>query len=147
MGRKLKIVGGKQTISNPPPNVELLGQVSNDDLRDLMRGTRALLFPQLEDFGMTPLEVNACGRPVVAYGAGGALDTVVDGRTGVLAPEQSIGAFVSAMGRLEQMTFDSDILREHAKSFSKERFEKEILDFVEFAWERHQKAGTSQYRN
>ncbi len=147
MGRKLKIVGGQQTISNPPPNVELLGHVSNHHLRDLMRGTRALLFPQLEDFGMTPLEVNACGRPVVAYGAGGALDTVVDGRTGVLAPEQSIDAFISAMGRLEQMTFDSDILREHAKSFSKERFEKEILDFVESAWERHQKAATSKYRN
>ena len=60
------------------------GHVSDDELIALMRGARALLFPQFEDFGMTPVEMMACGRPVIAYGRGGAAETVIDGVTGVL---------------------------------------------------------------
>jgi glycosyltransferase involved in cell wall biosynthesis len=120
LGLPLKIVGGKHAVRDAPPNVELLGHVCDDELRDLMRGARALLFPQYEDFGMTPLEVNACGRPVIAYGKGGALDTVVDGVTGLLVPEQSVAAFVEALERFERferLMFDSAAAREHALFF------------------------------
>ncbi len=141
LGRRLKIVGGRHSLSGAPSHVELLGHVSDEGLRDLMRSTRALLFPQFEDFGMTPLEVNACGRPVVAYGAGGALDTVVDGATGVLAPEQSVESFVSAIRTLESIRFDPQAMRAHAMRFSRQNFISKIKDAVYEAWEMHGVSG------
>jgi glycosyltransferase involved in cell wall biosynthesis len=135
LGRKLKVVGGRRSLPDAPSNVELLGHVSNEELRELMRGARALLFPQYEDFGMTPLEVNACGRPVIAYGAGGALDTVVPGTTGVLAAEQSVPSFVDAIRRFEELAFDPAALREHALGFSRDRFVAKMRETVARAWE------------
>jgi glycosyltransferase involved in cell wall biosynthesis len=134
LGRLVKIVGGKHAIAKTTANVELLGHVSDAELRDLMRGARALLFPQFEDFGMAPLEMNACGRPVVAYGAGGALDTVVDGVTGTLAPRQDVESFADAMRRLEETRFDPEVLRRHALGFSRERFITDVRAHVERAW-------------
>jgi glycosyltransferase involved in cell wall biosynthesis len=141
LGRRLKIVGGRHSISRAPAHVELLGRVTDQDLCHLMRGTRGLLFPQLEDFGMVPLEVNACGSPVVAFGAGGALDTVIDGVTGVLAPEQNVESFVSAMQRLENIGFDAQALRNHALRFSRDRFVNSIRDIVAEAWAEHRTGG------
>lgn len=140
LGRKLVIVGGLHALKNVPPHVEALGHVSDETLRDLMRGARALLFPQYEDFGMTPLEVNACGRPVIAYGAGGALDTVVDGRTGVLAAEQSVSSFIAAIERFERLEFDSRHIREHALRFSRERFQERMRQIVSSAWMKRSEA-------
>jgi len=101
-----------------------------------MRGARALLFPQLEDFGMTPLEVAACGRPTIAYGAGGALDTVIDGRTGILASEQTVDSFVEAILRFEALPpFNVGDLVRHAASFSRERYVTGMRSFVRSAWE------------
>jgi len=137
LGRRLKIVGGAHTLKEHPPHVELLGHVSDEELRDLMRGARALLYPQLEDFGMAPLEMNACGRPVIAYGAGGALDTVIDGLTGILAPEQSVESFVAAIQRFETCSFSAERLRDHALAFSLDRFKRQISAFVANAWEEH----------
>jgi glycosyltransferase involved in cell wall biosynthesis len=132
----LKIVGGRHALRDVPPNVKLLGHVSDEELRTLMRGARALLFPQYEDFGMAPLEVNACGRPVIAYGAGGALDTVRDGVTGLLVPEQSAAAFRSALERFANLTFDPARAREHALAFSKDRFIAKMRAVVDEAWKR-----------
>jgi len=134
LGRRLVIVGGRHVLRSAPPNVELLGHVSDDKLRDLMRGARALLFPQYEDFGMTPLEVNACGRPVVAYGAGGALDTVIEGETGTLASEQSVPSFTEAIERFERMAFDPELARAHALNFSRRHFEARMQQIVTDAW-------------
>ncbi len=134
LGRKLVVVGGLHAMKRVPPHVTALGHVSDATLRDLMRGTRGLLFPQYEDFGMTPLEVNACGRPVVAYGAGGALDTVVDGETGVLAAQQSVASFVEAIERFERTTFDSERIRQHALRFSRRHFIDRIREIVAVAW-------------
>jgi len=136
LGRRLKIVGGRHTLRSVPSNVELLGHVSDDALRDLMRGAQALLFPQYEDFGMTPLEVNACGRPVIAYGAGGALDTVIDGETGTLAGEQSVPSFVGAIQRFELVSFKPELARSHALNFSRRRFEGHMQQVVADAWRR-----------
>ena len=96
-----------------------------------MRNARALLFPGLEDFGITPVEMMACGRPVVAYGAGGALETVIDGVTGVLAPRQDAEAFAEAIERLETTFFDPARIRRHAQTFSVERFIDQIKAVVE----------------
>ena len=135
LGRELVVVGGLHAMgSDVPAHVTALGHVSDTELRDLMRGARALLFPQYEDFGMTPLEVNACGRPVIAYGAGGALDTVIDGETGILASEQSVGSFVDAIERFERATFDAERVRAHALAFSRDRFIDRMREIVARAW-------------
>ena len=89
---------------------------------------------------MTPLEVNACGRPVIAYGAGGALDTVVDGETGVLAAEQTVPSFIAAIQRFERSEFDSVKIREHALAFSRERYQERMLQIVSSAWSKRSEA-------
>lgn len=123
LGKRLVVAGGGHIAASlRAPHVELRGQVSDIELRDLMRGARGLLFPQIEDFGMTPLEMMACGRPVVAYGKGGASETVLDGVTGVLAQEQSAEVFANAILRLESLSLDPQDAREQAERFSTERF-------------------------
>ena len=137
VGRPLLVVGGEHAIENPPPHVKLLGHVMDAQLRELMRETRGLVYSQYEDFGMAPLEVNACGRPVIALGAGGALETVVDGVTGILAPEQSVASFVGAIERFEGTTFDAKIMRAHAQKFSTERFIDQLREHVYRSWDVH----------
>jgi glycosyltransferase involved in cell wall biosynthesis len=75
---------------------------------------------------MTPVEMMACGRPVIAYGKGGALETIVDGKTGVFAAEQTVDSFVDAIERFESRRFDSATVAEHAQSFSFARFEEQL---------------------
>ncbi len=95
-----------------------------------MRGARALIFPGLEDFGMTPVEVMACGRPVIAYGKGGALETIVDGVTGVFASEQTVESFIDALYRFESATFHSDQITQQAQKFSFSNFAKAMHEAV-----------------
>ena len=134
LGRRLVVVGGNHTGMVAGAGVEMLGVVDDAKLLELMRGASALLFPQYEDFGMTPLEMNACGRPVIAYGAGGALETVIDGMTGVLVPEQSVDAFVEGIRRFEGMTFDPIEIRAYAEKFSRVLFIDELRRFVDEQW-------------
>jgi glycosyltransferase involved in cell wall biosynthesis len=125
--RRLIVVGtGPSKAGLDESNVEYLGHVSDDRLVDLMRHARALLFPALEDYGMTPVEMMACGRPVIAYGRGGALETIVDGVTGMFAPAQTVDAFTDAIQRFEALTFDSAGIAEHARTFSFARFEEQL---------------------
>jgi glycosyltransferase involved in cell wall biosynthesis len=133
LGRRLIIVGSGATDARfgGDRHVEYLGHVSDERLLDLMRNARALLFPGLEDFGITPVEMMACGRPVVAYGAGGALETVIDGVTGVLAPRQDADAFAEAIERLETTPFDPARIRRHAQTFSVDRFIEQMKAVVE----------------
>ena len=137
LGRRLKIVGGHQMVPGTPSNVEMLGHVTDGQLRDLMGKARALLFPQFEDFGMAPLEANACGTPVIAYAAGGALETVIDGVTGLLCAEQDAECFMEAIKRLETLEFDRTTLRNHALQFSQDSFISRIQNVVRDAWARH----------
>lgn len=131
LGRRLIVVGtGPDKPKVASPCIEYLGHVGEARLIDLMRGCRALIFPGFEDFGMTPVEVMSCGRPVIAYGRGGVLDTIIDGETGVFAAEQSVAAFVDAILRFEDLRFDSARIAEHAKSFSFERFEAALLEAI-----------------
>src|SRR6202011_2234486 len=136
LGRRLIVVGtgpGRDVVR--APHVEYRGHVSDTELVALMRGARAMLFPAFEDFGMAPVEMMACGRPVVAYGAGGACETVIDGVTGVFAGEQTVEAFVEAIRRLERLPFDRARIRSHAEGFGQERFGATLAELVNAAWE------------
>jgi glycosyltransferase involved in cell wall biosynthesis len=100
-----------------------------------MRGARAMIFPAFEDFGMAMIEMMACGRPVIAYGAGGAAETGIDGVTGVFAMEQTVDAFVAAIERFERTVFNSERIRSHAETFSQQRFQAALREHVAAAFE------------
>jgi glycosyltransferase involved in cell wall biosynthesis len=131
LGRRLVIVGdGTDRLATANPEIMFLGKVSDAKLLALMRGARALLFPQYEDFGMTVLEMNACGRPVIAYARGGALETIDDGVSGVVFAEQTVDSLMQAMERFERLAFDPVAVRRHAERFSKHRFTAQIRKIV-----------------
>lgn len=110
--------------------VEFLGRVSDEALRDLYARCRAFLFPGEEDFGIAPLEANASGRPVVAFAGGGALDTVVDGQTGVLFHEQTVASLADALRRFQTLAWDPSALRAHAETFDTRVFRERLGAFV-----------------
>ncbi len=138
LGWPLKIVGdGRDRAAlerRAKPNVEFLGHLPDDAVHDLMARCRAFLFPGLEDFGIAPVEAQAAGRPVVAFGGGGALDTVVDGETGVLFRQQTPAALADAVRRCADLAFDPLAVRANAERFGAERFRRELGAYVERAW-------------
>jgi len=116
------------------PNVEFLRHVPQDRLANLYARCRAVIFPGVEDFGIVPLEANAAGRPVIAYAAGGALESIVDGVTGAFFRAQTPDALAQVVTETDTSKFDSHVLREHAEQFSKARFKERIASFVEEKW-------------
>jgi glycosyltransferase involved in cell wall biosynthesis len=130
LGLPLKVVGdGRDHAAlrdRAAPNVEFLGRVSDPEVVALIQGCRGFLFPGEEDFGITPVEAQAAGRPVVAYGAGGALDTVLDGETGVHFGEQTVASLISGVRRLESLSLDSVRIADHARRFDITIFGQEI---------------------
>jgi glycosyltransferase involved in cell wall biosynthesis len=134
LGWPLVVAGsGRQAdelAASAPANVRFVGRVSDEDLPALLAGARALVFPGEEDFGITPVEAMAAGTPVVAYGRGGALDTVVDGETGVLFAEQTVASLVAAVERAAAVDWDRRAIAEAMAPFSAERFRREITDVV-----------------
>jgi glycosyltransferase involved in cell wall biosynthesis len=120
-------------------NVTLMGYQPFSVLLDHMQRARAFIFAAEEDFGITPLEAQACGTPVLAYGRGGATETVLDGVTGLLFHEQTAEAIVVAVRRFEMMEdqFDPERIRAHALRFSTERFRVEFTRFVRAHWDTH----------
>jgi glycosyltransferase involved in cell wall biosynthesis len=112
------------------PTVQFLGKLSDEEALPYFQRCRAYLMPQEEDFGITPVEAQACGRPVVAYRAGGACETVRENETGVFFDEQTPESMAKAMQRLSQMTFDKQRLREHARQFDVSVFERMFTSFV-----------------
>ena len=129
LGRKLVVVGKGPLLrtlqQSASANVQFMGHQSDDRVRALFAGCRALVFPGLEDFGIVPVEAMAAGRPVVAFGRGGALDTIVDGKTGVLFHEQTAEALAAAVTRLEaiEARLDPAVIAAHAAQFDRRRFE------------------------
>ena len=104
------------------PNVEFLGRVPDEGIRELYRRCRFLVFPGEEDFGIVPLEAQACGKPVLAFGKGGLLETVVDGKTGLFFGEQTSEALADATVRAEGVAWDPAAIRSHAEQFGETRF-------------------------
>lgn len=112
------------------PSVKLIGSVSQPQLAELIRHSRAFLFPGVEDFGILPVEVQAGGLPVIALAKGGALETVRSDETGLLYKDDSVEGLVDAVARFENETFDPENCRKNALRFSRERFEQEIAEAV-----------------
>ena len=104
------------------PRVEFLGSCSDTDIRGLYREAGVVLLPGEEDFGIVPVEAQACGRPVVALARGGALETVVDGVTGVLVVSDTPDALADGIRRALESPFDTGVIRRHAESFGRTRF-------------------------
>jgi glycosyltransferase involved in cell wall biosynthesis len=125
-GVPLRIVGSgperARLESLAGPGVEFLGWQSDEQIRALYRTSAATLLPGTEDFGIVPVEAQACGCPVVALDAGGAQETVVDGQTGVLVASNSVDAFAEALDRVGKTTFDPAAIRTNALRFSRARF-------------------------
>lgn len=112
------------------PNVRFLGRVPSEQLPGLMAGCRAFVFPGEEDFGIAPLEAMAAGRPAIAYAAGGALDTVVDGHTGVFFDQPTEDSLAAAVERLGGLALDPAAIRAHALRFDRAVFEERLREFI-----------------
>lgn len=140
--KKLKIFGDGvdfnrlKGLAKGAANIEFLGRVDDAAKAKLYSGCIAFLNPQEEDFGITAVEAMAAGRPVIAYKSGGALETVVDGQTGLFFEKQTAAAIVEAVKRSESLSFNSALIRQHAEKFSTARFKKEIKEFVESEYKR-----------
>ena len=113
------------------PSVRFAGRVDDDEYRRLLAGASALLFPGEEDFGIVPVEAQAAGCPVVALGRGGALDTVLDGTTGVLFPEPTVASLRAAIDVALGRSWDEAVLRRWTLQFSEERFVTAFRAFVD----------------
>jgi glycosyltransferase involved in cell wall biosynthesis len=137
LGRPLNVAGGGRALeavrARAGAGIELLGKVSDERRDELFAGARALLFPGEEDFGIVPVEAQAAGVPVVAYGVGGALETVRDPGTGVLFAEQSAASLAAAIARLEQAPPSESAVRENASGFGRERYFREMAAVIDGA--------------
>ena len=136
-GVPLKVVGRGPEMPRlqrlAGPATEFLGWRSDEEVRGFYQRAAAVLLPGVEDFGMVPVEAQACGTPVVALGSGGANETVIDGQTGVLAAEATADAFAAALTRARTIAFDEQFIREHALRFSRERFMSDFKRVVDDA--------------
>lgn len=136
-GQRLVVAGGgpdfERLSASAPPNVEFLGHVADDVLVPLMQRCQALIFPSRDDFGLIPVEVMACGRPVLAYADGGSLYTSKPGVTGELFPEQSADSIEAALRAFDPGAYDPGAIREHALQWDSVRFRERLVEHVEAA--------------
>lgn len=144
--RKLVVIGAgpllNECIATAPSNVRVLGYQPDNVLRDHLMRARAFIFAAEEDFGIAPVEAQACGTPVIAFGRGGATETVIDGETGLFFHEQTSEAIVKAVDEFElcRKKFDRNRIRKNADRFSTSRFCSEFREFVSQQWEAHCKS-------
>ncbi len=133
----LKVVGRGpefkrlRTLAKGSPKIEILGGVEDEELVKLYQNCTALVMTQEEDFGITSLEAQACGRPVIAYGAGGALETVLSGKTGQFFAAQTADSLAAALKGFNPSNYNPRDCRKNAERFSKKRFQRELLEVVE----------------
>ncbi len=139
LGRELVVIGDGpdrarlEELAGGDSRIRFLGRAPDAVVADYARRTRGLIFPGEEDFGMTPLEVNAAGRPVVAFRGGGATETIVEGVNGVFFDEPTAESLAAAMLRAEGMAWDAAAIRSHAAGFDAAIFRERIRRFVDEA--------------
>jgi glycosyltransferase involved in cell wall biosynthesis len=124
----------KKLRSMARSNVKFLGRVSNEERARLFSEAIAFIHPQEEDFGITPVEAMAAGTPVIALARGGAIETVIDGVTGVLFKEQSWQEIANTVLHFDRSKFDSQAIRKHAEQFSLQNFHQKISAYVDQKW-------------
>jgi glycosyltransferase involved in cell wall biosynthesis len=135
-GRNLVIIGEGEQLSQlrkmSKSNVKIIGWQPVEVIQDYYSHCKALIFPGEEDFGIVPVEAMASGRPVIAYAKGGALETVVDGVTGLFFDEQTPASLINAIERYEHMQneFSPNQIIQHARQFDREQFKKRILETI-----------------
>lgn len=141
-GRDLVIVGQgpdqRSLKKASKPNVRFAGVLAADELRCAYREAQALILPGEEDFGITALEAQACGTPVIAFGRGGALETVIPGRTGVLFEELKVRSLADAVDKFEAAKFDTKAARANALKFSRDVFKRKLASAVAKKWAAHE---------
>ena len=135
LGKRLIVAGGGPQLrllrNMAHSSIDVRGWVTNEELRSLYRRARALVFAAREDFGMVAVEAQACGCPVIAFGAGGASETVQDGMNGILFAEQHVDDLIRAVRRFETMPWPIERVRQQVESFSREVFKARITQFIE----------------
>jgi glycosyltransferase involved in cell wall biosynthesis len=131
----LAIIGGGRDLERlkrlAGPTIRFLGRLPDEQVVHYYTHCRAFIFPGEEDFGITPLEAQACGRPIIAYRAGGALASVVDGVTGIFFHEQTVDSLATVLATFDKHTFNPNVIHNHALEFDTPRFHRRILQFVE----------------
>lgn len=112
-------------------NITWKMNLPRNEIIDLYANARCFVFPPEEDFGLVPVEAQACGTPVIAYGVGWALETVVDSKTGIFFDQQTVDSLNKAIDQFETMTFDPLTIRKHAEQFDSEIFKENLVNFIE----------------
>jgi len=143
-GKRLLVVGAgpeeKALKATAAKNVEFLGWISDGELAKLYSSCKAVVFPGEEDFGIVPVEAQASGRPVIAYGKGGATESISPDTTGIFFPEQTAESLDEALRAFEavQESFDPLVIRRHAERFGTNRFREEFERFLSRCLEDHE---------
>lgn len=135
LGLPLVVIGDgpekKKLQARANSNIKFLGRESDEVIKEYYARCRAFIFPGEEDFGITPLEAMASGRPVIAYGKGGAMETIIENKTGIFFENQKSEDLVEAIKRFENMTFSKSEIRKHAESFDEEIFKRKMKEFID----------------
>ena len=133
--KKLVVIGDgpdmEKVKSKALNNVEILGFQSDESLRFYLQKARAFVFAALEDFGILPVEAQACGTPVIAFGKGGVLETVLENRSGVFFREQTVSSLIEGIEAFEKREFDPKLIRKHAETFRAENFKAKFKRLVD----------------
>jgi len=148
LGLPLKIVGDgpdkKRLKKLAKENIEFVGEIASDaDLAKYYNQALAFVFPQEEDFGIVALEAMASGRPIIALKKGGALETVIEGKTGLFFNEQSVSSLEEALKKFDATKFNPETIRQHALEFDKEKFKEKIKKLVDNSWKKFKKENDS----
>jgi len=134
-GKKLIIIGDGDSLNKikekAKPNIIFTGYLESKEVRQYVERAKAFIQMGIEGFGIASIEAQACGTPVIAFGIGGVLETVINGKTGLFFEQQSVLSLQEAIKTFEITKFDPKLIRENALKFSNERFEKEIKEFVQ----------------
>lgn len=134
LGKKLVVIGSGPELERlramAGPTVTVKGWATGEEIRDHYRHCRALIFPGEEDYGIVPVEAQGCGAPVIAYGVGGALETVREDVSGIFFKEQTTDSLIAAIQQAEAQSWDSAQIRSHAERFSEPRFREEFDRFI-----------------